>query len=475
MESLDLPDLNFQDRELLTRRDLFIRSYKSALTTKWNGLSWPHAENTWHAATHYFGGLLKPGDNKTMRGLSDRMGIPEDRLQQFITESPWEHDAVQTHLNQSIPPHFQSDDAILNVDGVAFLKEGDKTVGVGRQYAGCVGKVDNCHVGVDLTMSVPDDTRNANQITWPLGMKLYLPEDWVTDDDYADRREAVGLPEDISFQTKPEIALGLLERARDAAVPHACIGGDTAFGNNREFRSQLRDWNESYLLKVTPSKLRVIPEQTPLERPEDYTGPGRLTDPRYPEEVTASSPRELADTIEDENWTELTWGKGTKGDLSGKFARQRVRVVKSVQRRAVTEETGWLLLEEQDGELKSWLCWGVDEWSLEKQVLYAHQRWWVEQFHREAKQVLGINQFEGRTWGGWHHHVTVVLLAYGFLSTERARSEKDNSGGLPPLSEIADDVTREYAIHYLIGEMGIDRPRAKEVATGFLRYMFGIG
>jgi len=108
-------------------------------------------------------------------------------------------------------------------------------------------------------------------------------------------------------------------------------------------------------------------------------------------------------------------------------------------------------------------------------VLYAHQRWWVEQFHREAKQVLGINQFEGRTWDGWHHHVTVVLLAYGFLSTERARSEKDNSDAFPPLSAIADDATREYAIHYLMGEMEIDRPRAKEIATGFLRYMFGIG
>lgn len=471
MKSSTHPDLNFKDREFITNRDLFIRSFKNVLTTKWNGLSWPHAEKTWHAATNYIEGLLKPGDNKTMQGLSDRMDIPEDRLQQFITDSPWEYDAVQTHLNDVIPPQFSSDDAILNVDGVAFLKEGDKSVGVGRQYAGCVGKVANSQVAVDLTMTVPGETRNANQITWPLGMDLYLQEHWFTDDDYADLREEVGIPDDISFQTKPQIALDLIRRARESDVPHACIGGDTGFGDSRKFRSQLREWKEPYTLEVTTSELRVVPEDTPLEQPEDHTGPGRRTDPRYPEDVTASSPRELADDLDTEDWTEVTWSQGTKGELSAKFARHRVRVVKDTHRRAVTDETGWLLLQKRNGQLKSWLCWDVDEWSLNKLVLYAHQRWPIEQFHKETKQILGINQFEGRTWDGWHHHATIVLVAYAFLSTERARSEKADH---PPLSDVADAVAREVGIRWLMDDMNMNRSRAEEVTTGFLKTMFGI-
>lgn len=473
MAEIDQSVLNFQDREFLTHLDRFIRPYKRAVTTRRNGTSWPNADNTWHGATQYYEAVLRPGDQKHMRGLSTRMGIDHDRLQQFITDSSWEHDAVQTNLNHSLPGLFRSDQAILNVDGMPILKDGSHSVGVARQYAGNVGKVANSQIAVDLTLTIPGETYNANQVTYPLGMELYLPEDWLTADDYADRREAVGLPDDISFRTKPQIALDLIERARTAGVPHTCIGGDTAFGDSRPFRSQLRDWDESYILQVTTSELRVIPEDTPIEQPEDYDGPGRQpTVPRYPEDVTASSPEELADDLSDENWTEVTWSNGTTGDLSAKFVRQRVQVVEDTQRRAVTDETAWLLLQRRNSELKAWLCWDVDEWSLDKQVLYAHQRWPIEQFHEEAKQILGINQFEGRTWDGWHHHVTMVLLAYAFLSTERARSKREDID-LPPLSTITDEVTREAGTQHLMEESGMDRMQAEEAVTILLRRLFG--
>lgn len=474
-----MSELNLKDREVRTNCELFIRPFKDSLTTKSNGLSWPHARKTWEAGKNYFRGLLKPGDDKHMDGISTRMNTPQQRLQRFITESPWEHDAVQTHLVDNIPTQFDADDAILAVDGVATLKDGNQSVGVGRQYAGCVGKVANCQVAVDLIATVPGKTYNANQITWPLGMELYLPEDWIAAEEYADRREAVGLPEDISFRKKPQIGLKLINRAKDT-VSHACVTGDTAFGDNREFRSQLRHWDESYILEVTTSELRVVSEQTPIEQPEDYEGPGRTpTDPRYSEDVSASSPKELAEQLDEEEedgdgtWEEVTWREGTKGDLSAKFARKRVRVVKNTQRRAVTEETGWLLLQKRDGNFKSWLCWDVDEWSLERLALYAHQRWPIEQFHRELKQIIGLNQFQGRTWDGWHHHVTVVLLAYAFLSTERARSEKDDRGTLPTLPEIADTIGQEHGIHYLTDELGMDRSKAEEAVTGLLRTLFG--
>lgn len=224
---------------------------------------------------------------------------------------------------------------------------------------------------------------------------------------------------------------------------------------------------------ATP-ELRVVTEQTPIEQPEDYNSPGRTpTDPRHFEDLSASSPRELAEQINDKDeegtWIDLTWREGTKRDLSAKFARQRVHVVNNTQRRAVTQETGWLPLQKRDGEFKSWLCWGVDDWSLDRLALYAHQRWSLEQFHRETKQILGMNDFQRRTWDGRHHHVTVVLLAYGFLLTERARSEKDGTEALPTLPEVADTIGCEHGIHYLVHELGMDRSLVRRL----LRTLFG--
>lgn len=161
------------------------------------------------------------------------------------------------------------------------------------------------------------------------------------------------------------------------------------------------------------------------------------------------------------------------GRQSAQFVRVRVRTVKSTYRRAVTDETGWLLLQNRDGELEAWLCWGLDDWSLEDLVVYAHQRWTIEHFHREAKQFLGLNEFQGRTWHGWHHHVTMLLLAYAFLSLERARRDRSAVERLPPLADIAREATRETLIQEQMAELGMDRDQAEEVAAVNMRVLFG--
>ena len=167
------------------------------------------------------------------------------------------------------------------------------------------------------------------------------------------------------------------------------MGADAGYGDDRELRSQLRAWNESYILGVTPSELRVVPAETPIRPPGPTDGPGRpRTHPTYPEEVEAVSPREIAEDVED--WTEVTWTEGTKGPLSSRFHRQRVRVVSNTQQRWVSEEEAWLLVEDREGETKAWLCWGLDEWSLEELAAYAHVRWPIEQFHRGMRS---------RCWG----------------------------------------------------------------------------
>lgn len=456
-----------RDREVRAAFQGFIGPFRRVFTTRADGSSWPRAANTWRAARCYLDGLLRPGKNKTMRGLAKRMSIDEDRLRRFIADSPWEHEALQTRLNREIPAGLRSPEAMLIVDGMDIVKKGDHSVGVGRQYAGSVGKVENCQLAVDLVATSPGEERNADQRTWPLGMELYLPKAWLTDPAFEERRKLVGIPEDIEFRTKPEIALELIGRARSAGVPHACIGADAEFGDSRAFRKQLREWTEPYIVGVTPSELRVIPAETPLEQPEAHTGPGRRpTAPRYPEEVEASSPADIAASLDEADWTEVRWSEGTKETLTARCYRQRVRVVESTQRRRVTDEEAWLVVEDRAGERKAWLCWGVDEWSLDELVTYAHLRWAVEQFHRDAKQVLGIDRFEGRTWTGWHHHVSAVLLTYAFVATQRVAAE--SADALPPFSQVVRLVIHELAIRR-VQEYGLDRSSAEEIAEGMLR------
>ena len=189
-----------------------------------------------------------------------------------------------------------------------------------------------------------------------------------------------------------------------------------------------------------------------MRPPGPTDGPGR---PRahltYPEDVETVSPREIAVGVE--NWNEVTWSEGTKGALSSRFHRQRMRVVSNTQLRWVSEEEAWLLVEDRGNEIKAWLCWGLDEWSLAELVAYAHVRWPIKQFHKDAKQVLGMNQFEGRTWTGWNHHVSMVWLTYSFLMTER--TAQSAAARLPPFSQVARIVIYEMAIR-MVEEEGID-------------------
>jgi SRSO17 transposase len=386
------------------------------------------------------------------------MGVHEDQIRRFISQSPWDHESVQESLNREIPDPFRSEEAILIVDDVDVLKKGRHSVGVSRQYAGSIGKVDNCQVAVDLVLTVPDETRNADQVTWPLGMELYLPKKWLEDDSYAHLREEVDLPDDIEFRTKLEIALDLLRRAGAADVPHACVCADAGYGESHDFRAQLRQWNEPYVVGRRPSKVRVVLEEA-----------GPRTESRTHEEgnddlpiVSATS---LAEDIDD--WTRVEWSEGTKETLSADVSRQWVTVAKETATGTEYQESGWLLLEKYDSEIKSWICWGVEGYSLEELVRTAHMRWPIEQFHKDAKQVLGLNHFEGRTWQGWNHHTTVVLLAHAYLSTQRA-AQGAVAESLPPFTQVARTLIVEMATQ-TAQRQGLNREQAEDVAEAFIR------
>lgn len=150
----------------------FLAPFRGAFTTRPDGSTWSRAANTWSVAPAYVEGLIRPGSHKTLRGIGKRFDINEHRVRRFISESPWEHEAVQNHINHQIPETITSPAAMLIVDDVDILKQGHHSVGVKRQYAGSVGKVASCQVGVDLVAAIPGLARNADQITWPLGLEF---------------------------------------------------------------------------------------------------------------------------------------------------------------------------------------------------------------------------------------------------------------------------------------------------------------
>lgn len=353
----------------------FLAPLRDAFTTRPDGLSWPRAANTGRVAPAYVEGLIRPGSHKTLRGIGKRLDINEHRIRRFISESSWEQDAVQDHLNEHIPETIASPEAMLIVDNVDILKDGHDSVGVKPQYARSLGKVASCQVGVDCVLAVSGDHYNADQLTWPLGCEIYVPRNWATSDEFEERRRDCGVPRDLSFRTKPQIALELLARAREASVPHACVGAHSVYGELRSFRKQLREWNEPYILGVGPKDMQVIPESTAIEYPEDASGVGRPpSEPRYLAGVTPQSPEKIVESLTDDGWRSVTWAEGTKEPLSGRFFRTRVRVVTRIRKRRISEETGWLLIEDAEDKLRAWLCWGLDDWSIDELAAYAHLR-----------------------------------------------------------------------------------------------------
>ncbi len=167
----------------------------------------------------------------------------------------------------------------------------------------------------------------------------------------------------------------------------------------------------------------------------------------------------------------MTWNEGTKGELSGEFAQKRVRVVKNRSNRWLADETGWLLLKRpsgEEGELKAWICWGLDKASLEELVSWGQLRWTVERFHQDIKQELGADKYQGRTWRGFHHHLSAVMLAHAFIAEQRLEEGQDREG-LDSFAEVVWQIVRESATQRLMENHGFDRAKAREVVIDMLR------
>jgi len=256
----------------------FIERFETAFTTRSDGSTWPKFQRTWKHANQYFRALVRPGSGKSIAELATRVGADQERLERFVRESPWQPENVERHLQAAAPDRCQGPDAAVIVDGMGIPKQGDHSVGVTDQYCGASGGVDNCQVTINCTLAQPGQYRNSDQVTWPLGSRLYLPKEWTGEDDsvyddqhqqqrYTQLREDVEIPESISHQPKYGIAADLIERVVDAGVDHACVLGDSNFGRRSSFRERLRKLAEPYVLEIETGKLHVVPESADVLEP----------------------------------------------------------------------------------------------------------------------------------------------------------------------------------------------------------------
>jgi SRSO17 transposase len=381
----------------------------------------PHARPALWAGV-YLQGLLLDGERKSIEPLSRRVRLPQElnvkdpdqALQQFVNQSPWDHAQVLKRYRSVLAATFASPDGVFLFDDVSFPKQGQHSVGVQRQYCGALGKKANCQVAVSVHYVSPRGH-------YPLDLRLYLPDRWLTD---AKRLDQAGVPkEERRVLTKPEIALELLDRVRAEGLPGWAVVADAGYGVSGDFRAGLQQRGLSYVVGVTEDFV-VFTEQPRWELPA-WSGRGRRpTRPRLAE----GSPRPvaLAELARQVKRQRVTWREGTKGKLSGRFAWLRVWPGQGWQTGdCADQEPLWLLIEEQaDGKLKYAFSNLPEGTSRKKAVRLWKSRWPVEQGYQQMKEELGLDHFEGRSWRGFHHHATLVILAYGFLLLERHREQE---------------------------------------------------
>jgi SRSO17 transposase len=374
-----------------------------------------------HWARVYIQGLLLDGERKSIEPLASRIpGADVQALRQFVGQSPWAVEAVQRQLARKIVD-LLSDPEVWILDETSFPKAGEHSVGVARQYCGALGKVANCQVAVTLHWS-------SAQAGCPLGWRLYLPQGWIED---AARAREVKLSEGLVYRSQAEWALQLIDQMLSWEIPQLPVVGDSAYGNSFEFREQLRRRGLCYVMAVEPQT--VIWTEDPNRVPVPPSAPtGRPR--RYPPLESTPAPQDLttvARQLPASAWKKVTWRAGTRGPQRSRFTQLKVWAGHGWRAQEHPERVAeWLLIEWPEGETAPTQYWlaqvGCARPGLRRLVKMAHARWRIEMDYRELKEEVGLDHFEGRQWLGWHHHVTLVTLAYAFLRLEQVRLKKNH-------------------------------------------------
>ena len=371
------------------------------------------------SARAYCTGLLLPGERKSIEPMAARLDpahvqAKHQSLHHVVAQAEWDDAALLGAVRAQVLPALERPGPVRYwiVDDSGFPKQGKHSVGVARQYCGQLGKQDNCQVAVSL--SVANDHASL-----PIAYQLFLPEAWAND---PGRRAKAGVPETISFETKTVIALGQLRQALAAGVPVGILLGDAAYGDETDFRVGVTELGLRYVLGVRAGTSVWAPGAGPLP-PLPWSGRGRRpTKLRRDAENQPVTLKALALSLPTQDWRTVTWREGTRGELSSRFAAVRVRPAHRDTQRSEPWPEEWLLIEWPEGDAEPAKYWFSNlSWrtTLKRLVKIAKARWWIERDYQELKQELGLGDFEGRNWRGFHHHASLCIAAYGFLIAER--------------------------------------------------------
>jgi SRSO17 transposase len=386
-----------------------------------------------HADRHeplrlYATGLLLPGERKSVEPMAARLDPRHVRsrhqsLHHFVADADWDDTAVLVAVRDYALPALQQQGPLQAwiVDDTGLPKKGRHSVGVAHQYCGQLGKQANCQVAVSLSVA-------TEPASLPIAYRLYLPKDWAED---PARRRKAGVPAQVRFQTKPDLALEQIRQALADGVPRSVVVADVAYGNDTAFRDELTALGLRYAVGIQAKTTVWSEGSTPLP-PKAYPGTGRPAKLlRRDQDHRPLSVEQLATTLPASAFRVVCWREGTGGALRSRFARVRVRAAHRDDWRDALRPEEWLLMEWPEGE-KTMTRYGLSTLSkgcsLRGLVHQAKLRWRVERDYQELKQELGLGHYEGRGWRGFHHHATLCLAAYGFLAAERAAFSPSGAG-----------------------------------------------
>jgi SRSO17 transposase len=359
----------------------------------------------------YCVGLLLPAERKSVEPIAaitapERTSAQHQSLLHFVGQGQWSDEKVLAKVRELVLPGIERHGAIRAwiFDDTSFPKQGRHSVGVARQYCGQLGKQDNCQTVVSLSLA-------NDYASLPVAHRLYLPREWIDD---AARRAKAGVPEDIGFKTKPQIALDLIRWACAAGLPHGVGLLDAGYGVDATLRMGLSDLGLAYVAGVLPNTLAWKPGTRP-EPGEGAPKKGRRGD------SDILSLKEIALGLNARAWRTVEWREGTCDVLSSRFARVRIHVAhRHLTADRHVEE--WLLAEWPSDEpepTKYWLSTCPKDIAVDELVDLAKLRWRIERDYQDLKQEVGLGHYEGRGWRGLHHHITLSIAAYGFLISER--------------------------------------------------------
>lgn len=298
-------------------------------------------------------------------------------LQQFLYRGRWSADALRDRLQGYVKTRFGEEDAVMVIDETGFLKQGKKSCGVKRQYSGTAGRTENCQIGVFLAyVSAAGSTL--------IDRELYLPEEWISDNS---RRMEAGVPEEITFRTKPQMAADMLAHAQENGMPFSWISGDSVYGSNAKLRAWCEDNYINYVMAISG---------------KEYVWQGF-------EQKRISN---ISANLREENWIELSCGEGSKGERLYQWQYMPINCPDNHKVRHLM----FRRKNSQSSDIQAYICYAPEDTTLEKLVEIAGVRWNVETNFAQSKSEVGLDQYEVRSFDGWYKHITLTCIALALLS-----------------------------------------------------------